>query len=247
MKAFNAILKNELILLTRNIDTLFFGTFMPIGIFIMVGLIMGDKPAFEGASYTFMQQFFPAVASIVICATGLMGLPLVLSDYRDKKILKRYQATPVSPFLLLFVQVVLNLVISFITVLILWIIAKIFFGYVMLGSAMWFLISFFLVLVAMYGIGMVIASISKNVKTSNLLCTLIYFPMLFLSGATIPYEIMPEFLQKIVNFLPLTQGIKLLKEISLNLGGSDDLGTIFLMVGIGVISILISIQFFRWE
>ena len=33
-----------------------------------------------------------------------MGLPLVISEYRQKKILKRYQVTPASPALLLAVQ-----------------------------------------------------------------------------------------------------------------------------------------------
>ena len=37
---------------------------------------------------------------------GVMGLPLVISDYRSKKILKRFKVTPLSPAVILFVQVI---------------------------------------------------------------------------------------------------------------------------------------------
>ena len=36
-----------------------------------------------------------------ICAGGVMGLPLVISDYRGKNILKRYKVTPVSPAIIM--------------------------------------------------------------------------------------------------------------------------------------------------
>ena len=41
--------------------------------------------------------------------------------------------------------------------------------------------------------------------------------MLILSGTTLPYEIMPKWLQIISDILPLTQGIKLMKGTSLGL------------------------------
>lgn len=247
MKAFKAVFKSEVMLMTRNADTLFFGMIMPIGIFLIVGMIMGNKPAFEGANYTFMQQFFPAIATIVICATGLMTVPLTISDYREKKILKRFKVTPVSPMLLLFTHFLIDLIVSFLSLGLLYLIANLFFQYTMLGSAIYFILAFLLVMFAIYGIGMLIASISKNIKMVNLLCTIFYFPMLFLSGATIPYEIMPGIMQKVVDFIPLTQGIKLLKEVSLNLQVENVMGISILMLVIGLGCIAISIKCFRWE
>lgn len=37
-------------------------------------------------------------------ASGVMGLPLVIADYRHKKILKRFHTTPISPVIILMVQ-----------------------------------------------------------------------------------------------------------------------------------------------
>ena len=91
MKTFSTLLKNEIKMSLRGMDMLIFAVFMPIVVLIILGIVFGNKPAFEGADYSFLEQSFGALCSISICAGGVMGLPLVISDYRDRKILKRYQ------------------------------------------------------------------------------------------------------------------------------------------------------------
>ena len=49
-----------------------------------------------------------------------MGLPLVISDYRQKKILKRFKITPSSPLLLLSVQVAIYMIYSLIALVLIW-------------------------------------------------------------------------------------------------------------------------------
>lgn len=247
MKVFRALLKSEILLQLRGLDTVIFGVAIPIVITVVIGAIMGNKPAFEGADYTFMQQSFGAFSAIGICACGLMGLPLTLADYRDKKVLKRFQVTPVSPVLLLFVQFIMNFVIAIISALGVFLVSALFFQFKFIGSWGSFIMSYLLVLISIFSLGMMLASVAPNVKTANLLCTVLYFPMLLFSGATIPYEIMPRIMQKIMDVMPLTQGIKLLKASSLGLDMKNVTISIIVMVGIAVISILLSLKFFRWE
>lgn len=64
-------------------------------------------------------------------------------------------------------------------------------------------------------IGLLMAILCRTIKSVNAVTSLVYFPMLFLSGATIPYELFPSGLQKVANVLPLTQGIKLMKAVSM--------------------------------
>ena len=85
MRAFSTMVKTEFKISLRSMDMMIFGVFMPVVVVIILGVIYGSKPAFEGASYTFLAQSFGAVASIGICATGAMALPLEVSDYRKKK------------------------------------------------------------------------------------------------------------------------------------------------------------------
>lgn len=247
MKVFQTLLKTEVKLILRGMDSIFFGVLFPLGMAVILGIIYGEKPAYEGADFTFMQQSFGAIVAIGICATGLMGIPLSVADYRHKKILKRFRVTPVSPGLLLFIQVIVQFGIALLSALCVFIVVKLFFGYQMNGSFGGFLLCYLLVTAAIYGLGMMIASVAPNIKTANLLCSVIYFPMLFLSGATIPYEIMPSAMQKVTDILPLTQGIKLLKGFSLSTDPDNIVFPIILMVVLSFISIVISIKFFKWE
>lgn len=82
---------------------------------------------------------------------------------------------------------------------------------------------------------------------ANAVTSLVYFPMLFLSGATIPFELFPKGLQKAASVLPLTQGIKLMKAASLGESVDAMTGKIVLLVGITIVCSLISLKTFRWE
>ena len=101
MKTFSTMLKTELKLSLRGMDMFIFAICAPLVVLIILGVIYGNKPAFEGAEYSFLEQSFGALATISICAGGAMGLPLVISDYRGKNILKRYKVTPVSPAIIM--------------------------------------------------------------------------------------------------------------------------------------------------
>ena len=247
MKSFSTMIKTELKLSIRDMNMPIFAVIIPVIIGAIIGILYGNKPAFEGANYTFIGQSFGAIASIGICAAGTMGLPLVISDYRHKKILKRFKVTPVSPVLILFAQVVVNFLMSIISLICIYMVFAFFFDYQMEGSVMGFLAAFILVTISIFSIGMMVAAISPNIKTSNLLCMIVYFPMLIFSGATLPYEVMPKGLQRIADFMPLTQGIKLLKASSLGMLMDNMLMQIIIMIGLAVICTGIAIKFFRWE
>jgi ABC-2 type transport system permease protein len=91
------------------------------------------------------------------------------------------------------------------------------------------------------------ATIAPNIKIASVLASVLYFPMLVFSGATLPYEVMPVALQKAADMMPLTQGIKLLKSTSLGLPTGGVLIPVIVMIALAVICIGISIRFFKWE
>lgn len=247
MKKFSIMLKTELKLSLRGIDMVIFAICMPLVVLIILGIIYGNKPAFPNADYTFLQQSFGALTTIAICAGGVMGLPLVVSDYRGKKVLKRFKVTPVSPVMILAVQVAIYTIYSIVSLVLLFAAARIFFGFSLLGSWSDFLGGYLLVMLSMFSIGMMVGGVAPNTKIAGVIASILYFPMLIFSGATLPYEVMPSALQKISDILPLTHGIKLLKAASLGLPASDMVIPVIIMVGIAVVCIVISIRFFKWE
>lgn len=247
MKVFNTMLKTELKLSLRGMDMFIFAICMPLVVLVVLGLIYGNKPAFDGASYSFLQQSFGALASISICAGGVMGLPLVVSDYRSKHILKRFRVTPIKPVVILLVQVVIYALYSLVSLILLFAVAAVFFGVTLQGSLLQFLLGWILVMVSMFSIGMMVGGIARNSKIAGVIASVLYFPMLIFSGATLPYEVMPNAMQKVVDILPLTQGIKILKSTTLGLPVENMLLAISLMVAIAIICSFIAIKWFKWE
>lgn len=247
MNKFLTMLKTELKLSFRGMDMIIFAVCMPVVVVILLGIIYGGKPAFDGADYTFLEQSFGAVSTIAVCAGGVMGLPLVISDYRQKKILKRFKITPSSPVLLLSVQVAIYMIYSLIALVLIYLVSVLLFGMKLQGAFLPFMGAFFLVMISMFSIGMLVGGVSPNTKIASVLASLLYFPMLIFSGATLPYEVMPAMLQKLADLLPLTQGIKLLKAASLGLPAENVMASLAVMAVITVVCGGVSIRFFKWE
>ena len=245
MKRFLKLYVIEQKLALRSGDMLLFGVAMPVGIMILINMIAGQKQAGEG--FTYLESSFASLVAVGICAAAFMGIPLTIADYRDKKILKHFFTTPCSPLWILGSDVLCGAVTAMLSATSVSLVSVIFLGYKMRGNILGFIGAWFLTLVSMFSIGLLMASLCRTVKSVNAVTTLVYFPMLFLSGATIPYELFPGGLQKVANVLPLTQGIKLMKAVSMGMEMDSIWKIVLLLVGITLVCTTISVKTFQWE
>ena len=188
MRSFLVLLKNELKLNIRNMNMVIFAVIMPLIVLVILGFLNGSKPAAYGAEYTFMEQSIGALCAISICAGGLMGLPLVVSEYRERKILKRFKVTPVSPVKLLAVEFVIYIFYCVVSLITLIPTAMIFWKVSIHGPLLAFLGSFLLTMISTLSIGMMVGGIAKNSKSASIIASLLYFPMLIFSGTTLPFD-----------------------------------------------------------
>lgn len=245
MKRFLKLYVIEQKLALRSGDMMLFGVAMPVGIMILINMIAGNKPAGEG--FTYLESSFASLIAVGICASAFMGIPLTVAEYRDKKILKHFFTTPCSPMWILGSDLMCAAVTALLSALSVAVVSVVFLGYSMRGNAFAFMGAWLLTLVSMFSIGLLMASLCQTVKAVNAATTLVYFPMLFLSGATIPYELFPDGLQKVANVLPLTQGIKLMKAVSLGTEIDAVWTIVVLLLGITLVCTIISARTFRWE
>lgn len=176
-----------------------------------------------------------------------MGLPLVVSEYRERKILKRFQVTPVSPAKLLVVEFTVYVIYCVISMLTLFPAAMLFWKIKIHGSILLFLGSWLLTMVSTLSIGLLVGGIAKNMKTASVIACILYFPMLIFSGATLPFEVMPIVMQKIISIFPLTQGIQLMKATFLGLPIDNTLLSIIVMGTVTLICFCFSVKYFKWE
>ena len=223
-----------------------FAVIMPLVIFLILGIIYGAKPAYDSAGYTFLEQSFGAVSAVAICASGLMGLPQAISGLRELKILKRFRVTPVSPVFVLGVELAMYVVYCLVSLATL-AAAALSCGVRLRGSLPAFLGSWALTMLSTLSIGMLVGGVARDVKQASVIASILYFPMLIFSGTTLPIEVMPPAMQKIVRFFPLTQGITLMKNAFLGIGAGSILAPVCVMIGVAALCTALSVRFFRWE
>ena len=246
MKRFFTFLKTELKLSLRDMNMVIFAIIMPLVIFIILGVIYGTKPAYDGADYTFLEQSFGAVGAIAICASGLMGLPLAVSGLREMKILKRFRVTPVSPVFILGVELSMYIVYCAVSLATLSA-AAFLWGVRMHGSLLAFLVSWALTMLSTLSVGMLVGGVAKDTKQASVIASVLYFPILIFSGTTLPIEVMPTAMQRIVSVLPLTQGLTMMKNTFLGIGIGSVLLPVCVMLSVAALCTALAVRFFRWE
>lgn len=246
MKRFFTFLKTELKLSLRDMNMPIFAVMMPLVIFIILGIIYGARPAYDGADYTFLEQSFGAVSAVAICASGLMGLPLAVSGLREMKILKRLRVTPVSPVFILGVELSMYIVYCAVSLATLSV-AALLWGVRLHGSLLAFLGSWVLTMLSTLSAGMLVGGVAKDTKQASVIASILYFPMLVFSGTTLPLEVMPRAMQKIVSVFPLTQGIGMMKNAFLGLDAGGILLPVGVMLGLTAVCTGVAVRFFRWE
>ena len=101
---------------------------------------------------------------------------------------------------------------------------------------------------AFRAIGLIVASVANSMAEANVIIQLLYMPMLFLSGATIPVSVMPLRAQIVAQFLPASYLQTGMQEVLLNSRGlaanSEAIGA---LVASTVVALWISVKLFRWE
>ena len=246
MKRFFTFLKTELKLSLRDMNMPIFAIIMPLVIFIILGIICGTKPAYDGADYTFLEQTFGAAGAIAICAGGLMGLPQAVSGLRELKLLKRFRVTSVSPVFILGIELSMYIVYCIVSLVTL-AAAALLWGVRLHGSLPAFLGSWALTMLSTLSIGMLVGGVAKDVKQASVIASILYFPMLIFSGTTLPIEVMPGVMRKIVSVFLLTQGITMMKHTFLGISTGNVLLPVCVMLGVTALCTILAVRFFRWE
>ena len=96
-------------------------------------------------------------------------------------------------------------------------------------------------------IGMLAGGVAKDTKQASVIASILYFPMLIFSGTTLPIEVMPKAMQKIVSVFPLTQGLTMMKTTFLGVNTGSILLPICVMLGVAALCTILAVRFFRGE
>ena len=245
-KVFKGILRFETKRMMRNFVPVFFALVFPVMMLLIFGGIYGNKPSTQFGGRGVVDSSVPAYLVLVVSVTGLMSFPLGLAEYRDRGVLKRFRSTPAKASSFLFAQGVINLVLSLVGACLLVLVGFVIFGLHRPKQIVLTVLVLLAVTVAMYSIGAVVAALARSERAATAAANLIYFPMIFLSGATIPLAIFPSTMRTISDIIPATYGVELLQHVWLGSATNIPLDCIVIFMTV-VICMLLSIRAFRWE
>jgi ABC-2 type transport system permease protein len=203
------------------------------------------SPLFEGRGS--MDVSMPAYTAMILATVAFVGVPVTLGGYREAGVLRRYKATALRPFAYILSDVVANLLMTLVgmvgLVLVGWLLYRVHFE----GNVLTVIVAVIFCGLAMFAVGYLIGSVAPNARTAQVVSMVIFYPMLFLSGAGIPLEIMPATIKKVSNFFPLTYVVKLLRGLWFGDLWGEHLLETAVLGGILVLGTALAARFFRWE
>ena len=245
MKRFLKMYQVEQKIFFRSPDVILFNLIMPLVTLILITIIAGNKNAAD-SGLTYLQSAYVSLSTVGICCSAFMSIPITIVECRSQGILRRMYCSPCSPARLLACDTICSGVMAILSTLILTVAAVVAFGYRMPGNVFAYLAVWLLTMISMFSIGLMVASLCRTTKSMNVVTSLLYFPMLLFSGATIPAEVFPAWFQAIAKLMPLGVGIDLLKSVSMGYYDRIIFPVITLMA-ITVICGTIAVKTFRWE
>lgn len=225
----------------------FFTLIFPLMMLFLFGSIYGNEPSEFFNGFGSVDVSVPAYTALIIATTGLMGLAITISSYREKGVLRRLKTTPVNSLMILFAQVVVLLIMNLVGMFFLIIAGIIFFKMQFIGNPFNFLVGIIISSLSFFSIGFVLAGLLPTARTTQIVGMVLLYPMLFLSGAGIPRELLPETILKISKFLPLTYVVNLLRGFWIAEPWEKHVVDVIILGVILIVGVIVSYFTFRWE
>jgi ABC-2 type transport system permease protein len=191
---------------------------------------------------------FAGILGFTLLSLGIFGPTQVFPRLKQRGVLRRYRTTSLKVWQYFVGNVISNAVIGILAVSFMFAAAVSFFDLNMRGNYANLAFVIALGTVLLFGIGLAIGGWAKNENQAAPLAQLVALPMMFLSGVFFPTFLMPELLQNVVRFIPLTPVVDSVRMIVTEGANLTDLGPqLAIMIGWIVVIYAIAFKLFRWE
>lgn len=247
MTGFGQLVVVNLRLFVQEPITAFFTLAFPIMLVLIFGAMYGNEPTALFGGYGSMDVSMPGYTSLILGSVGLLTVAINTSAYREAGILRRYRASPLRPATYLAADVAANLVMTLVgmagMLVVAWLIYRVRFE----GDPVSVLLAVTLAGLAMYSIGYLIASLARSARMAQVVGMAMLYPMMFLSGAAMPPELLPDSIRRASDLLPLSYVVRLLRGLWFGDPWTAHLLEIAVLVAILAVCAALAARVFRWE
>lgn len=237
--------RTEIKLFLREPMAVFFTLVFPLMMLFLFGSIYGNDPDPYLGGRGSVDVMVPGYMAVIIATAGVLGLPITLASYRAQGVLRRFRATPIRPGVVLVAQLAVSLLFAALGSLLLVVAGRLFLGLRLPSAPGPVLVAFLVSAASIFALGFVLASVLANARTAQAVGMTLLFPMMFLSGATLPRQILSETIQDVAQALPLTHVVSLIDDAWSGVGWNGP--ALIVLAGVLVAGVAISTRIFRWE
>lgn len=241
MSNFTSLMRMRIRLALRNKMFFFFSVIFPLGMFFVYsGIFARGNPR--------VVSFFlgPVIALNVM--GSFWGLSATLVMFREQGILRRFHVTPITATDMLASSVLANYALTLPTVFIELLFARLVYHVPNLGNLFSLAVLVTVGTVSFASLGLVVASVTNTMQETQVLNQLIWLPLIFLSGATLPIGYLPKAAKNLALFLPATYLVSGLQNALFSSSPVWKLLIqIFSLACWAILTFFVAAQLFRWE
>lgn len=191
---------------------------------------------------------FTGLLGFAILGAGIFGPMNVFPELKKMGILRRLRTTPLRVWQYFLSTMLGNAVTGLMSIAVMFIVAITVFSLKVVGNYLELAVFLAFGIIMILGIGLALGGWARNERQAAPLGNIIVFPMMFLTGVFFPRFLMPDWLQGITNYMPLTPVIDGARLIATEGKGLLDLGPQLAVMGAWTIVIyIIAFRVFRWE
>lgn len=226
----------------RSKPALFWNLVFPL--FFLVGL----SYVFGHGEPSRVAQIVPGILTMNLIAASFFGLSFYMVILREKQLYRRFSVTPLTSSAVVLAHSLTAFVNIGISAALQLAVAKTLFHIQIHGTVLELVLALLLAAFAFVPLGLLVGSVASDMKSAPAISNLLFFPLVFLSGAAMPLFLMPEWMQRAAKFLPATYVVELLQDVIVR---HDLLRQLAIPAGILLLTGILAYSFdtflFRWE
>lgn len=239
MKRFLILTKAITLTYLRNGAVLFWNFAFPVLLMLIYGVAMNQ----------YMTYLTPGVIVLNALSFGLVSSSTMILEMRQAGVLRRLQATPLPAGQLVGSYLLVNILIGILQSTLILLAGVLL--YRVPVSPLSLLLAYPMILaglLAFMALGGVISGVSAKAGTATAVGMTIYFLLMFISDMIFPMDMLPDWLLKIVPYLPAYPVAQLVRSAMLETTLHPNwINHMLLLTGYGIIGMFIAAKLFRWE
>jgi ABC-2 type transport system permease protein len=225
----------------RNKAFLFFSLVMPMAFFFLYGSVFGKGQP------TVVRYLLGPVIAMSVMGT-FWGLSAQIVTWREQGILRRFRLAPIPAASMIGSSVLANMLLILPTVVLELLLARFLYHVTSFGNVTSVIVLALAGIGSFASLGLIVASVTNTMQETQVINQLLWFALIFVSGATVPIPELPRIAQRAALFLPATYLVNGLQRAMVDGKSIFSLGVeIGSLLAWGALAFFISAQLFRWE